>query len=175
MVKNSVTIQGARIIFRDFSGEKNQYNNDRTFCVVLEEELAQRMKEDGWKVRFLEPRNEDETGLYFIQVKVNLESKIKPQIMMITKDKHGRPVKNELTAETIHLLDFARFENVDVKFRPYNYDVRGISGVKAYLSCLWVTIAEDELEAKYKDVPYAGEGEDEGDAGFGEEEGLPFN
>lgn len=156
MVKNSVTIVGARIIFKDFSGEKSKFNNDRTFCVVLEKELAEQMKADGWNVKFLEPRNEDETGLYFIQVKVKY-GRVTPQVVMISGGK-----KKSLDEDTIHLLDFARFSNVDVKFRPYNYEVRGTVGVKAYLSCLWVTLEEDELEAKYKDIPYADEeGEEE--------------
>lgn len=155
MVRSNITIEGARIIFRDFSGEKNRFNNDRTFGVVLEPELAERLKEDGWPVRFLEPRNEDENGLYFMSVKIAF-GKIPPQIVMISGG-----TKKELTEENVNILDWANFENVDLKIRPFNYEFNGRSGVKAYLKCLWVTIAEDDLEAKYRDIPYANGGMDE--------------
>lgn len=171
MVKNAVTILDARIIFRDFTGEKNRYNDDRTFCVVLEDELAERMKEDGWNVKHLEPRNEDENGLYFISVKIDFDSKYPPQVIKI---ENGR--KQELNASTIGILNYARFKKVDVRFRPYNYEVRGAAGVKAYLSSLWVTVEEDELEAMYSGIPYAVDKEyDRSNEGGSEEEGLPFN
>ena len=160
MVRNNITIEGARIIFRDFSGEKNRFNNDKTFGVVLEPELAERLKEDGWPVRFLEPRNEDEIGLYFMSVKV-MFGKIPPQIVIISGGK-----KQELNEDTVKVLDWASFENVDLKIRPFNYEFNGRTGVKAYLKCLWATIAEDDLEAKYRDIPYANEGDPE--------EPLPF-
>lgn len=161
MVKGNVTIEGARIIFRDFSGEKNKYNNDKTFGVVLEPDLAERLKADGWPVRFLEPRNEDESGLYFMNVKVAF-GKIPPQIVMISGG-----TKKELTEETVNILDWANFANVDLKISPFNYDVNGHQGVKPYLRCLWVTLAEDDLEAKYRNIPYANEP-------VNDEEGLPF-
>ena len=171
MVKNAVTIKNARIIFRDFTGEKNRFNDDRTFCVVLEDELAEQMKADGWNVKHLEPRNEDETGLYFISVKVDFESKYPPQVIKV---ENGH--KQELDEDTISILNYARFKKVDVRFRPYNYEVRGSAGVKAYLSSLWVTVEEDELEAMYRDIPYASDKEyDRGNEGVSEEEGLPFN
>ena len=159
-VRNNITIEGARIIFRDFSGEKNRYSNDRTFAVVLEDELAERLSSDGWPVKWLEPRNEDEGRTPILTVKL-MYGKFPPQVVMITGGK-----KKALGESEVHILDWANFENVDVKITPYNYDFNGKKGVKAYLKSLWVTIADDEFEMKYRDIPYAGNGE--------EEEGVPF-
>lgn len=167
MAKNNITIEGARIIFRDFSGEKNKYNNDRTFSVVLEDSLAERLIEDGWPVRWLEPRNEEETRTPILNVKVYF-GKVPPQIVMISNS-----VKKELDENTVNILDWANIENVDVKIRPFNYEFNGRTGVKAYLKSLWVTIQEDELEAKYKDIPYANEKEHADPQG--EPEGIPFD
>lgn len=151
MVKNNITLEGARIIFRDFSGEKNRYNNDRSFAVVLDEDLAARLAADGWPVRYLEPRNEDEARTPILSVKVYF-GKVPPQVVMISGG-----VKKELDESNINILDWAYFENVDLKIRPFNYEFNGRTGVKAYLKSLWVTVGEDSFEAKYKDIPYAGE------------------
>ena len=35
IVKNNITISGARIIFRDFSGKKNKFNNEEPFPLFL--------------------------------------------------------------------------------------------------------------------------------------------
>ena len=165
IVKNNITIFGARIIFRDFAGKKNRFNSDKTFAVVLEDDLAERLYNDGWPVKWLEPRNEEDGRTPILTVKM-MFGKYPPQIVMITGGK-----KKKLNEDQVHVLDWATFENVDVKITPYNYDFNGKKGVKAYLKSLWVTIAEDEFEKKYESIPYA----DDNDPDDGDDEDLPFN
>ncbi len=162
MVHGNITIEGARILFRDFSGEKNRYNSDRTFTVVIEDELAERLERDGWPIKYLEPRNEEEDRTAILRVKVSF-GKIPPQVVIISGG-----VKKALNEDNINILDWAYIENVDVIIRPYNYDINGKTGVKAYLKSLWVTLRDDDLESKYRDIPYA----DEMDA---DNEDVPFN
>lgn len=162
MVRNNITIEGARILFRDFSGEKNRYNNDRTFTVVIEPDLAEKLEADGWPVRYLEPRNEDEARTPILRVKVSF-GKVPPQIVIISGG-----VKKNLDESNVNILDWAYIDNVDVQIRPYNYDINGKTGIKPYLKSLWVTIRDDTLEEKYRDIPYAA-----GD--IEEEEEVPFN
>ena len=149
MVRNNITIENARILFRDFSGEKNKYNSDRTFSVVIDPELAVKLAADGWPIGYLEPRNEEEDRVAFLRVKVAF-GKIPPQIVVISGG-----VKKPLTEDNVNILDWAYIENADVQIRPYNYDINGKTGVKAYLKSLWVTLRDDTLEAKYRDIPYA--------------------
>ena len=66
----NITIENARLIFRDFTGEKNKYNNDRTFGVVLDPEFADKLENDGWNVKRLAPREEGDEPLCFLTVKV---------------------------------------------------------------------------------------------------------
>ena len=148
-VTQNITIEGARIIFRNFSGKEGKYNapGNRNFCVLLDENLADDLIRDGWNVRYLRPREEDDEPQAYMQVKVAFGN-IPPTVVLITS--RG---KTRLSEDNIDILDWAEIKNVDLIIRPYNYDVSGHQGVKAYLKSIYVTISEDELESKYMDVP----------------------
>lgn len=146
-VTENVTIENAKIIFRNFSGKPSKYNAEgqRNFCVILENhDLAAQMKEDGWNVRELQPREEGEVPVPYLQVAVSFEN-IPPMVKLITKNN-----QTLLDDNTVNMLDWADILNVDMIIRPYNWEVNGKTGVKAYLKSLYVTIQEDELAAKYE-------------------------
>lgn len=146
----NVTIEDARIVFRNFSGKEGQYNRegDRNFAVILEDELAEQMAADGWNVKYLKPREEDDSPTPYVQVKVKYGKARPPRVVLITS--RGR---TQLDEDTIMILDWADIELVDLIIRPYEWDVNGRTGITAYLQTIFITIAEDELERKYADVP----------------------
>jgi hypothetical protein len=147
MASKNIIIEGARIGFRNFSGAAGRFNaaGVRNFCVFLENDLAKVLEEDGWNVRWLPQREEDDAPQAYMQVAVNFDH-VPPKIVQIT-----RGGKTQLTEQSISQLDVAQFSKVDLSINPYAWEVNGKSGVKAYLKALYVTLAEDELEAKYAD------------------------
>lgn len=151
MVNGTISIENARIGFRNFSGKEGKFNpvGRRNFCVFLESDIASTLHNDGWNVKWLEPRNEEDDLQPYLQVAVSYEN-IPPKILMISA--HGKTI---LDADSVGVLDWAEIIEVDLIIRPYNWEVNGKIGVKAYVKSMYVTIAEDEFEAKYYDAPNA--------------------
>lgn len=145
MVTKNVVIENARIIFKNFEGRKEQFNpnGNRNFCVLLDKETARAMSEDGWNVRYLKPRDPEEDPQAYVQVAASFNL-YPPKVVLISSKK-----KTLLDEDTIACLDTAEFSNIDIVIRPYNYEVNGKRGVKAYLKTLYATLQEDEFESKY--------------------------
>ena len=147
----NVVLEDVRIIFRNFAGKEGQYNRegDRNFAALLDEKTAGDMEMNGWNIKYLKPREEDEAPQPYIQVSVNYRGR-PPRVVMVTS--RGRTPLGE---EEVDILDWADIRTTDMIIRPYEWTVNGKSGVKAYLQSLFATIEEDELELKYADVPDA--------------------
>lgn len=148
---NTITIENARIGFRNFSGEEGKFNpkGKRNFCVFLETDIVEELKADGWNVRELPPREEGDTPQAYLQVAVSYDN-IPPSIFMVASNG-----KRRISEETVNILDWVDIEYTDLIIAPYQWEVNGRSGVKAYLRTMYVKMREDELTKKYVDVPSA--------------------
>ena len=142
---SNIVLENARIGFRNFSGKEGKYNpaGRRNFCAFLETALARTLVKDGWNVRWLAPRDEQEEPQAYLQVAVSYEN-IPPKIVMITSG--GKTLLDE---DSVTELDWAELAEVDLIIRPYNWDVNGKKGVKAYVKAMYVSIEEDEFEKKW--------------------------
>ena len=151
MVNQDISIANAKIGFRNFSGKDGKFNaaGKRNFCVFLDTDIANRLSEDGWNIRWLRPRNEDEAPQAYMQVEVSFRN-IPPTIVQITH--RG---KTKLSEDTVGSLDWAELANVDLIIRPYNWQVNASTGVKAYLKSMYLTLNEDEFAEKYDSLPEA--------------------
>lgn len=146
---DTVLIEGARIVFRNFAGKEDQFNREgnRNFAVLLDPEVAEALSADGWNVKILRAREEGDEPQPYIQVSIGYKVR-PPRIVMITS--RG---KTELNEGLLDLLDYADIVTTDLIFLPYNWEAAGKTGVKAYVKSMFVTVREDELEQKYGDVP----------------------
>jgi hypothetical protein len=150
-----LTLYDVRLIFRNFSGAARPFNKagDRNFNVIIPEDLASQLIQDGWNVKWKDPRYEDETGIWVLKVLVKYTAqdgrKLRPPRVVLISSR-GRTTLDE---SMISLLDWARIEMCDLMINPRWFDVNGKQGYTAYLHAIYVTIEEDELELKYIDVP----------------------
>ena len=146
-----LTIENARIFARNFSGKEGKFNppGRRNFCVYIDDlKAADDMKKDGWNVRWLEPRDENEERKAFIQVAVSYKN-IPPKVILVSSKGQTR-----LEEEDINMLDWAEIQRVDMTINPSHWSMpNGESGIKAYLRSIYVTIYEDELDELYSNVP----------------------
>lgn len=143
---DNIVIEDAQIIFRNFSGEETKFNRagNRNFCVIIDDpDMAKTLTDDGWNVKQLRPRDEEDDPRSYIQVKVNFGN-VPPKVFLISG--HN---KTELDEESVGALDYADLKTCDLVIRPYNYDVNGKTGISAYLKKGYFVIDQDELDAKY--------------------------
>lgn len=152
-----VTVEDARIIFRNFAGREGMYNpeGDRNFAVVLPPELAEALRKDGWNVKQLQAREEGEEPTPYIQVAVSFKNR--PPILKLIG---GTSLKSTtLDESTCEILDLVDIQKVDLVFSPYRWTVgKGAAaktGIKAYLHAIYVTMIEDELALKYNNMEIA--------------------
>ena len=137
---DNIVVENARLIFKNFAGEESKFNRagNRNFCVILDGDSAEDLRQMGWNVKALRPREDED----------------EPKVIMIS----GK-TKTVLDEESIDTLDYAEIANVDLIIRPYHWEVNGKEGIKAYLKTMYVTIEQDVFAGKYEclddeDLPF---------------------
>lgn len=140
----SIRLEGAHIYFKHFSGAADEFHREgeRDFRVVIPEELAPQLIEDGWNIKsYVHP----ETGETSYSLAVSVSYKLRdPEIYI-----YNNQVRRSLTQETVECLDNAEIENIDMIINPYLWELNGKSGVKAYLKEMHVTLKESYFANKY--------------------------
>ena len=141
---NDIIIEGAQIFWRNFSGKPSDFNaaGDRNFCVFVDD-IAPHLQADGWNVKFTKPKEDDDEPRAFLKVAVRY-SNVPPHIYITT----GKNTV-ELDETTVGEIDKCNITNVDLVITPYQYEVAGRTGVKAYVKKMYVTIEEDPMDVKY--------------------------
>lgn len=143
---NNITIENARIFFKDFSAEGPfAGGTKRTFCVEIPEDLVEPLQRDGWNLKSRESRTDPDALTWYLKVEVSYRAR-PPKIVCIPNITRNQVYLSEATVGS---LDYTEMENVDLTISPYQWEINGNSGVKAYLGTMYVTVVEDPLDAKY--------------------------
>lgn len=140
----TIEINNAKIIFKNFSGKPGVYNKegDRNFCLLLPDDAAvDFFRRNGYSPT-VKPSTSEE-GEFFRYIKVKLKfNQWGPTIILKSGDKKTRVDENLVSA-----LDSIRIESVDMDIRPYHWErPNGESGQTAYLSGMTVYQQIDRFE-----------------------------
>lgn len=150
-----VTLRNANILpgaWRNFSGaEKFNEAGKRTFNIKLDESVALQMKEDGFNVKPLRARDEDDENDGY-RIEVDASFKIRPpQVWLVSGGQ-----RTLLDEGAINILDYADIEKATVAINPYPWETATGSGIKAYLHKAVIYLREDDLDAEMREIPIAG-------------------
>lgn len=149
----NISIENANIFYKNFAGAPTKFNpraGSRSFCVYIDDpDTVEQMLQDGWNLKTRDPRDEGDPVRHYLQVAVSFDGPFPPKVVMVTRRK-----QTPLDAESVEALDYAEIVNVDLSIRPYEWEVNGKTGVKAYLKTMYVTVEEDEFAAKYDNLPF---------------------
>lgn len=118
-----IDISNARIIWPNFSGRADKFNNDgkRNFNIIIpSEELKEDLVNDlnefgvGWNVKIRPPRDEYEDALLYMPVKLKF-NEWGPDVYLETGNNSV-----QLDEETIGMLDNIDIIDIDVMIRAYD-------------------------------------------------------
>jgi len=151
-----ITIENAKLIYKNFGGVAKQFNAKglRNFNVLLDIELAKILEQDGWNVRWDDPKEEGDPPRARLKVTVRFDN-YPPRIVLITNK--GKTI---LVEESVDILDWAEIERADIVLTPSSWNVQEKQGIKAYLKKAFITLSEDDLESKYSFISSAGHNTD---------------
>lgn len=146
---DNIVIDGAKIWARNFQGKEAKFNaaGDRNFNVWLEPSLAEQLKLDGWNVKTYIPKTDPDAEPRFF-MKVAVSYKFYPPKIYRVGSNGNRVLLDE---DSVGTLDWEEITNVRIIIRPYQYDVNGRSGIKAYVKTLYAEIEEDPFERQYEE------------------------
>lgn len=146
---NNINIEGAMIIWKNFSGERDKFNpGKRGFSVVIDDTvMADELIQEGWNVkdRPLQEGADDSEQEWTLPVKLNMNRYT--QVWLIVGNH-----KTLLDEDTVSQLDVVDIVNCDISIRPYEWEMNGRTGITAYVDSMYVTIRENKFAEKYADL-----------------------
>jgi len=87
--KSNITIEGARLVFRNFTGKEGPYNpaGARSTGVLINEDMVDTLRADGWNIKWLKPKNEgDEEQTWEVGGKSGIKAYVKTMYVTIADD-----------------------------------------------------------------------------------------
>ena len=146
---NNINIEGATIIWKNFSGERDRFNpGKRGFSVVIDDAvMADELRQEGWNIkeRPLQEGADPSEQEWILPVKLNMNRYT--QVWLIVGNH-----KTLMNEDTVAQLDVVDIVNCDISIRPYEWEMSGRTGITAYVDSMYVTIRENKFAEKYADL-----------------------
>jgi hypothetical protein len=138
MVQDNVRLEDVTIGYggyRNFSGIKTEYNKagDRKFSIFLPQDVADELEAMGWYIKHKPPYREGDDPQNQMDISVAFDP-YPPTVILESYD----GVRTYLNEDNVCVLDNTDIERADLEIRPYNWEVNGKTGTKAYVKELVV-------------------------------------
>ena len=149
-------LEGVKVLWPNFRGEPGEFNErgDRLFNILIDNlDEAEELLAKGWALKPLR-NEEDEVDAYTLQLKVNYRRPRPPRVYNVNLDEQTKVLLSE---STIEMLEYLPIDYVDVDINPYEWNVSGNSGVKAYVQAMYVVCKNTPLDDKYSSLRALGE------------------
>lgn len=133
--------------FSHFDGREDTFNaeGDHNFTVILPEDTALKLKDEGWAVREIEGYEEGDPPEYIMKVKISYRFE-PPKIYLIKGERKIRADERDLSDITR-----ATCEQIDVIITPSRWVHGQNSGISAYAKELYAKVKESRFSARYAD------------------------
>lgn len=148
-----VQIDGASIIFRNFSGANTQYSQG--FNLMIDDpDIADEFVEHGYNVVIKIPEEPGATPMMRLPIKLKFKKypngkETGPLVFLV---KNG--VRRELHSDDMDILDKIDITNVNMDIRPYDWERNGDRGRSAWLNEIEVTQRVSRFEKDDGGFPY---------------------
>lgn len=140
MVAQQITLENVRIIYPNFSGRENDYNNDgsREFSVVVDPEIGAELASQGFNVKF--PTEDKPNRPVSLQITLSKGPVLQPwiKVVLVNEDNNGTLIDLEDRNQLSILDEIVAGARVNVILNPYNWSVAGRSGIRAYVQKLYI-------------------------------------
>ena len=151
--KGGFEVRNAYIFWTNFRGEANKFGNTaRNLNLAITPEVGKMLLKQGWRVRerLSDMTDPDSDVLFFVNIKVNMNSAYPPIISLYSEFK-GKRTKRALEIESIGELD--RIDIAECDFSVNAYESKQYPGkITGYLQKLnAIQVPDIEFGGKYDD------------------------
>jgi len=150
---HTIEVLNAFIFWTNFRGEANKFGNTaRTFNLAVNDDVAEILTTNGWRVRQYEHNGGPYDGevLYFVNIKVSMESQY-PPIITLYSEFRGKRTRRTIDINTIATMDQISIQSADCVINAYSSKMY-LGKVTGYLKKLNVIQEPDvEFGGKYDD------------------------
>lgn len=134
--------------FSHFDGREDTYNaeGDHNFTIILPEDVADKLRSEGWAVRTMDGYEEGDPQEHLLKVKISYKYE-GPKIYLIMNDRKMR-------ADQRDLKDIRRdtCERLDIIITPSRWVNGPNSGITAYVKELYAKIKVSRFATMYSDL-----------------------
>jgi len=144
--------------FSHFAGEEDRFNGkgDHNFMVILPDDIAEKMRAEGWNIRTMEGYEEGDPPEHLLKIKISFKYE-PPKIYFITEETQRRMRVGQRDLADIR-RDTAR--QIDVVITPSRWVQGANSGITAYARELYVKIKYSRFALDYQDYAEIGVDDD---------------